>query len=109
MLGHWLLSLTFSDGKSGVADISDLAAYDSGVFVPLRDPDYFAKARLDPEAGTVVWPNGADPAPEYLRDHLIEDQQAKKLRGTTRLDHHPSADSKGKLRLYWLRRRTSGA
>ena len=33
---------------------------------PLRDPDYFAKVRVDPEAATVVWPNGADKAPETL-------------------------------------------
>jgi hypothetical protein len=79
VLGHWLLSLTFSDGKSGVADISDLATYNSDLFVPLRDPGYFAQARLDPEAGTVVWPNGADPAPEYLRDHLIKDRNSKNV------------------------------
>jgi hypothetical protein len=27
---------------------------------------YFAKVRLDSEAATVVWPNGADLAPEML-------------------------------------------
>jgi hypothetical protein len=37
-----------------------------GVFEPLRDPRYFAKVRVDTEAATVVWPNGADLAPETL-------------------------------------------
>jgi hypothetical protein len=33
---------------------------------PLDDPDFFAKVRVDAEAGTVVWPNGLDLAPEVL-------------------------------------------
>jgi hypothetical protein len=37
-----------------------------GVFEPLRDPTYFAKVKVDSEAATVVWPNGADLAPETL-------------------------------------------
>jgi uncharacterized protein YnzC (UPF0291/DUF896 family) len=37
-----------------------------GVFAPLRDPEYFAKVKVDTEATTVVWPNGADLAPETL-------------------------------------------
>ena len=32
----------------------------------LKDPDYFAKAFVDEELGTVCWPNGADIAPERL-------------------------------------------
>ena len=37
-----------------------------GVFEPLRDPAYFATVKLDAEARRVVWPNGADLAPERL-------------------------------------------
>ncbi|MGA3216082.1 MAG: hypothetical protein ABSD97_10400 [Acidimicrobiales bacterium] len=33
---------------------------------PLDDPDFFAAVRVDLEAGTVVWPNGLDLAPEVL-------------------------------------------
>ena len=33
---------------------------------PLDDPEYFAQVRVDTEAGTVVWPNGLDLAPEVL-------------------------------------------
>lgn len=35
-------------------------------FVPLRDLSYFAQVRVDPEAGTIVWPNGADLDPLVL-------------------------------------------
>ena len=36
------------------------------MFEALRDPDVFGRVRVDDEAGTVVWPNGADLAPEVL-------------------------------------------
>jgi hypothetical protein len=36
------------------------------VFEPLRDPSYFARVELDPEAGTIAWPDGLDMAPEPL-------------------------------------------
>jgi Protein of unknown function (DUF2442) len=33
---------------------------------PLGDPDYFARVTVDPEAGTISWPNGVELAPEPL-------------------------------------------
>ncbi|MGB0738355.1 MAG: DUF2442 domain-containing protein, partial [Ilumatobacteraceae bacterium] len=33
---------------------------------PLRAVDYFAQVSVDEELGTVVWPNGADLAPDVL-------------------------------------------
>jgi hypothetical protein len=33
---------------------------------PLNDPAYFAKVTVDQEAGTLVWPDGIDLAPEPL-------------------------------------------
>jgi hypothetical protein len=37
------------------------------VFEPLSDASYFRQFRVHPELGTLVWPNGADFAPEFLR------------------------------------------
>jgi hypothetical protein len=37
-----------------------------GVFAPLRDEKEFAKVRVHPELGTIVWPNGADLDPVVL-------------------------------------------
>jgi hypothetical protein len=56
--------LTFEDGSEGELDLSGWRWH--GVFEPLEDPDYFGKVRLDEELGTIVWPNGADMAPDTL-------------------------------------------
>ncbi len=63
--GPHQLSLTFNDGSSGLADLEPLL--DAGVFLALRDAEFFARVELDRVCGTVVWPNGADFAPEALR------------------------------------------
>jgi len=36
------------------------------VFEPLKDPKVFRQVRVDKEAGTVAWPNGADLDPDVL-------------------------------------------
>lgn len=60
----YILHLRFSDGAEGDVDLSK--ELDGTVFRPLRDPDYFRKFTVHPELHTVVWPNGADFAPEFL-------------------------------------------
>jgi hypothetical protein len=62
--GPHLLRLSFNDGVRKMVDVGPLLW--GAVFEPLRDPARFAEARLDPVCGTVVWPNGADLAPEAL-------------------------------------------
>jgi hypothetical protein len=65
VVGNHRLRLSFDDGTSGEVDAKPWGW--TGVFAPLEDPEFFAKVELDEEAGTVVWPNGADVAPETLR------------------------------------------
>lgn len=65
VLGHYQLRLTFADGLVGDVNLTHLRA-SGGVFEPLQDPEYFRQVTVDPELGTVVWPNGADLAPEVL-------------------------------------------
>lgn len=62
--GPHRLRLAFNDGTVGEVDPRPL--FGGPVFEPLADPDYFARAALDSVCGTVVWPNGADFAPEAL-------------------------------------------
>ena len=59
-----VLRLLFSDGTAGDVDLS--AERWTGVLAPLNDPAYFAQVTVDPEAGTAVWPDGIDLAPEPL-------------------------------------------
>lgn len=66
--GH-ALHLRFSDGVAGDVDLRD--DLHGPVFEPLRDPSRFAEAFVDAELGTVVWPNGADIAPEYLYESVL--------------------------------------
>jgi hypothetical protein len=40
------------------------------IFEPLRDVEAFKRFRLHPELRTLVWSNGADLAPEFLREKL---------------------------------------
>ncbi|HEU4737626.1 MAG TPA: DUF2442 domain-containing protein [Solirubrobacterales bacterium] len=68
-LGDHRLRLGFDDGTVGDVDFSDESW--SGVFAPLSDPEFFARVELDDELGTIVWPNGADIAPETLHRLVV--------------------------------------
>lgn len=71
-LGGHRLRLTFADGFVGDVDLSHRFTAPTGpMFTPLQDVEYFAKVAVDPELGTVVWPNGADLAPEVLHEQAL--------------------------------------
>jgi hypothetical protein len=61
----YTVHVRFEDELTADLDLSYLLDY-GGVFEPLRDPQYFRELRADGEAGTIVWPNQADIAPETL-------------------------------------------
>lgn len=67
-LDGFRLRLTFTDGLIREVDLSgDLWG---PMAEPLQDLDYFRRVRVDPELGTVVWPNGFDLDPDVLHgDH----------------------------------------
>jgi hypothetical protein len=56
--------LRFEDGTEGEVDLR--SSLRGPVFEPLKDVEYFKQVRVDPELGTITWPNGADIAPETL-------------------------------------------
>jgi hypothetical protein len=68
-LGGYRLYLRYDDGAAGEVDLMPLLQF-TGMFEPLRDPAYFTLMRVDMDAGTIVWPNGADLCPDVLRHHL---------------------------------------
>ena len=63
-LKEYVIWLSFSDGTEGEIDLRD-ELYGE-VFEPLKNPDLFRTFFVNPEWGTIAWPNGADLAPEFL-------------------------------------------
>jgi hypothetical protein len=61
---YGVLQLTFADGVSGEVEVLDRLR--GPVFENARTPEGFAKVKADKETGTVVWPGGADLAPDTL-------------------------------------------
>lgn len=52
------LRVAFEDGTSQVIDFRPVLHGE--LYGPLQDQAFFDKVRIDPEAHTLVWPNGAD-------------------------------------------------
>lgn len=65
VLARYVVELTFETDETRVIDLEPLLQ--GPVFQPLVD-DYalFKQLRVDPQAGTIVWPNGADISPGTL-------------------------------------------
>lgn len=68
-LGGTRLWVEFDDGRAGEVDLAPVLG-GGPVFEPLRDPALFAEVVVDPLLRTLVWPNGADLAPEYIASLL---------------------------------------
>lgn len=60
--GDFRIHLTFNDSTSKTVDFRSWLK--GPIFSPLKQAGYFRRFFLD--GGTVVWPNGADIAPETL-------------------------------------------
>jgi len=58
------IELSFSDGICGIIDLENELWGE--VFEPLKDLRQFREFVVDPELKTIVWPTGADLAPEFL-------------------------------------------
>ncbi len=64
----YVIRLRFRDGTVGEIDLS--TELSGPMFEPLRKIEYFKQFKVDPEFHTLVWPNGADLAPEFLHENL---------------------------------------
>ncbi len=71
-LGDFRLRLAFADGLVTEIDLADkLSGAVGPVLAALRDPGLFAQVAVNPELGTIVWPNGADLAPDALHARVV--------------------------------------
>jgi len=64
----YVVWLKFRDGTSGEIDLGPELWGE--VFEPLKDVAFFRQFKVDLECDTIVWPNGADFAPEFLHDNV---------------------------------------
>jgi hypothetical protein len=65
---HGVLRLTFADGVAGELGVLDRMR--GPVFEDARNPAGFSKMSVSRETGTVVWPGGADLAPDTLYERV---------------------------------------
>lgn len=65
---HGVVALTFSDGRSGELEV--LSRMRGPVFDRARTQQGFSELGLDEESGTIVWPGGADLAPDTLYERI---------------------------------------
>ena len=67
-LHDYVIWVRFNDGIEGEVDLEN--ELEGEVFGALRNKEVFKSLKIDPLLETVVWENGADLAPEYLRDNV---------------------------------------
>jgi hypothetical protein len=65
---HGVLRLTFADGRAGEVEV--LGRMRGPVFDAARTQAGFTRVAVDPETGSVVWPAGADLAPDTLDERV---------------------------------------
>lgn len=64
-LHGYLARVTYADGLKADVDLAYVVEL-GPVFEELRRPEAFLRLRASRAANTIVWPNGADIAPESL-------------------------------------------
>lgn len=67
-LQGYQLWLKFNDGSEGVVGLAHELW--GSIFAPLKNLALFSQVKLDKALDTIVWPNGADLAPEFLQGLL---------------------------------------
>lgn len=68
VIRHGVLALRFADGTAGDVEILDRMR--GPVFEHARTETGFAQVTVDRESGTIVWPGGADLAPDTLYERV---------------------------------------
>jgi hypothetical protein len=76
VIGDRTVHLWFSDGSERVVDLTPFLW--GPVFETIATSDEaFSQVRVDAEAGTIVWPNGADLDPDVLHGDFEPTRRAE--------------------------------
>lgn len=66
----YVLKIKFDNSRIKSVDLKDrierLGSHDGSIFKRLKRIGYFKKVRVNPEIGTIYWPNEADFCPDVL-------------------------------------------
>jgi hypothetical protein len=66
IVAPFTLRVAFEDDQVQIIDFRPVLRGE--LFGPLRDRQFFEQVQIDPDAHTLVWPNGADFDPATLHD-----------------------------------------
>ena len=73
-INGYLVQITFGDLKKASVDLKKFLG--RGIFKELTNIEKFKRFKVDAELGTIVWPNGADIAPEVLYQEAFAKKSA---------------------------------
>lgn len=79
----YILKIKFSDKTIKLVDLKEKVAQAKGIFLPLKDQEYFKQVSVDDCCASICWPNGADICPDVLyamgKDIIKPVKKSKKL------------------------------
>jgi hypothetical protein len=91
--GPYTLTVVFTDGST--QEINFRPVLRGALFGPLRDLTLFNAVALDPEAGTLTWPNGADFDPATLHEWpIVCAELAARAQSWTESGSEPQANTR---------------
>jgi hypothetical protein len=77
VVAPYTVCVRFEDGAEQTIDFEPMLAGE--LYGPLRDLTLFNQVKIDPEARTLVWPNGADFDPATLHDWPEHEHEFREL------------------------------
>ena len=77
IVSGYALRVRFDDDTEQTIDFRPILTGE--LYGPLRDLEIFNRVRIDPEVGTLVWPNGADFDPATLHDWPLYERAFREL------------------------------
>jgi hypothetical protein len=91
----YTLRVCFDDATEQLVNLRPVL--EGELFGPLRDLELFNQVRIDPEAHTLVWPNGADFDPATLHDWPAHEKAFRELANRRAAVHGPVGQGSGRL------------